>query len=124
MTMKSFFSDPVRSAQVLFFINTALWVYMAAVSLIRPDGDASPDEPIGMGIMAALMFGNAVLMFWSGLMLGTRLKLYFYIAVMLLVINVMLTVTDQTGLLENLTLLVDIVLLGLMGLTRKNYERS
>jgi hypothetical protein len=124
MTQNPKYPDPVRTAQALFFINAALWLVLASQRLFMPDVDASLDEPVSMGIMAVLLFGNAALMFWCGLMLGKRLRLYFYITVIVLVINVILTVTDQIRLTDMLTLLVDLALLGLLSLTRKNYQKS
>ncbi|HEY3310935.1 MAG TPA: hypothetical protein VGK00_04770 [Anaerolineales bacterium] len=124
MTQNPKYPDPVRIAQVLFFINAALWLALASQRIFMPEVDASLDEPIGRGILAVLLFGNAALMVWCGLMLGKRLRLYFYIAVMVLVINVILTVTDQIRLADLLTLLVDLALLGILSLTRKNYQKS
>ena len=60
------------------------------------------------------MFGNAAVMLWSGVAIGKRQKRFHALALAVLVINIVLTFTDQFGLFDLLTLLIDVALLGIL----------
>jgi len=111
----------VRLAQGLFFLNTAIWLAIGIISLIRLAG-GDTGVSITFWIVAILMFFNASAMFVAGVGVGTQRRFFYYLALALLVVNLILTVTDQFGWLDLLTMLIDLVLLGLLIQTRKNYS--
>ena len=69
------------------------------------------------------MFGNAAAMLWSGWAIGRQKMLFVYLAMIVLIVNLSLTVTDQFGLWDMITMLIDLVLLVLLVLaSNRNNE--
>ena len=110
----------VRAAQALFYLNTATWVILGVWSLLRI-ANGSPVGPITAAIIAILMFGNAAAMLLCSFGLGKQQARYFTLALVVLIVNIVLTVTDEFGLWDFITLVLDIVLLVLLVVTRKRY---
>jgi hypothetical protein len=111
----------VRLLQALFFLNAAIWVLFGLISLARLAQGNSPNQMMIMkGIIAGLMFGNAAAMLICGLLLGKRQKRGYSLAVLVLTINIILSVTDQFGWIDLITMLYDLALLGLLIANRKN----
>jgi hypothetical protein len=57
------------------------------------------------------MLGNAAAMVFSGVLIHRRIRWGYYFSLAVLALNILLTFTDQFGIADFLTLLVDIVLL-------------
>lgn len=111
----------VRVVQALFFLNAAIWLLFGVSSLVRLS-NGNPDRAITGWIVAILMFGNAGAMLWSGVGIGKQQKRFYYLAVVVLTVNIILTVTDEFGIPDFITLMIDIVLFGLLIATRKRYS--
>lgn len=109
-----------RAAQILFYLNGVIWLFFAIWSLARMDRDGL-GSPVATLIIAALMLGNAAAMWMSGYGLGKRRKIFYYFGIVVLIVNLILTLTDQVGLFDWITLAIDLVLLGLFLATRKSY---
>jgi len=58
-----------------------------------------------------------------GILLGKQRRLFLYMTIGVLAINVLLTLTDQVGALDLITLTIDVILLGLLYLTRSNFSK-
>jgi hypothetical protein len=56
--------------------------------------------------------------------IGTTQKRFFYLAFLVLAINILLTVTDQFGILDLATLVIDVILLGLLVGAWKNRTKA
>jgi hypothetical protein len=69
------------------------------------------------------MFGNMAAMLVCGIGIGTPNKLFYYLALFVLAVNIILTVTDEFGFFDFSTLLIDIVLLALVIVTRHRYAQ-
>lgn len=110
----------VVTAQILFFVLAAIWQLFGILSLISMANGATA-QTITMWVMAVLVVGNAGAMLVAGLGLGGGHKLLYYFALVLLVANLVLTVTDQFDIFDLITLLIDAVLLVLLLVTRKTY---
>lgn len=110
----------VRAAQVLFFLNAAIWLAFGVWSLVRL-GRGSAHQTLTLWIVAILMFGNVGAMLLSGVGLGSRQRRFFWLAVAVLAVNIVLTVTDEFGIFDALTLALDLALLGLLVAGRKQY---
>jgi hypothetical protein len=67
------------------------------------------------------MFINAALLFLIGRGVGKQIRRYFYFGILFIVANIFLTVTDEFGLFDIITLVIDVILLGLLLLTRAHY---
>ncbi|MCO6450055.1 MAG: hypothetical protein J5I90_04630 [Caldilineales bacterium] len=109
----------VRASQVLFYANAVVWLALGAISLWRLS--ASPAQSLTFLIVALLMFGNVAAMLLAGWGLGKLRRRYFYLAIFVLVINIILTFTDEFGLLDFLTLMLDLTLLGMLIYSRRLY---
>ena len=112
--------NSVIATQSLFFINAAIWLLFGVVSLTRM-ATGSSDQTITTLVVAILMFGNVGAMLLAGIGLGRRQRLFYYFGIALLAVNIILTVTDGFGIFDFVTLVIDVVLLGLLIATRSRY---
>ena len=110
----------VRTAQILFGLNTLIWIIFGVVSLLKI-GDDLTTPRYSLWIIAILMFGNAVAMALSGYGLSNKGKLPYSLAMIVLGINIILTVTDQVGIFDWVTLIIDFILLTILIAVRKEY---
>lgn len=65
-------------------------------------------------VVSLLMIGNAGAMLAAGIGIGRRRRLNYGFAFLVLAVNIVLTLTDQFGLLDVVTLVIDLILLGLL----------
>ncbi len=84
-------------------------------------GKDSLDSPFATVIIATLMLGNTAAMWVSGYGLGKNRKIYYYFGTIVLIVNLVLTLTDQVGLFDWITLVIDLVLVGLLLATRTSF---
>lgn len=116
-------ASSVLATRLLFYLNTAIWLVLAAVSLVRLARGTAAAQPVVLLIIAALMVGNAGAMLLAGWGLG-RARIFFPLALLLLGINILLSFTDQVGFLDLSTLLIDLALLVLVILNRSTFWTS
>ena len=100
----------LRLAQVLFYLNALIWLSFGLFSLARLRAAPSA-SPLALAVIAVLMAGNAAAMFIAGATLALRSRLAHAFALAVLLANILLTFTDQFGLFDLLTLLLDLILL-------------
>jgi lysylphosphatidylglycerol synthetase-like protein (DUF2156 family) len=112
--------DLVRIAQSMFFLNALIWLLIGVVSLIRM-ADGSPDRTITALVIAFLVLGNVAAMLLSGVGLGKQQKRFYYFALAVLVVNIVLTFTDEFGILDFATLIIDVVLVGIVIAARRTF---
>jgi uncharacterized membrane protein len=110
----------VKIAQALFFLNTLIWLVIGVISLVRVT-DGYPDQAIMATVIAAMMFGNALLMLVSGLWIGKLKRTSLFFAFAVLAINIILTFTDQFGWTDFGTLLIDLTILGMLLVARRYF---
>lgn len=111
-------SGPPRAAAwiwPLFMLTASLWLFFAALSLARFESST------GKWIVTGLMFANAALLFFVGWGVRAGKHGFYYLALAVLGINLLLTVTDQFGLFDLIYLVVAGVLFGLLIATRRYY---
>lgn len=109
---------PIKVAQVLFLLNAVIWLLFGAVSLARITASESVQSMTTL-VVAILMLGNVGAMLVAGIGIGRRKRLLFYFGIVVLVVNIILTITDQFGLFDLITLALDLILLGLLLITRE-----
>lgn len=109
----------VRAAQALFFVNAAIWLILGVATLVRMSVGLDRASAL---IVATLMAANAGAMLVAGIGVRRRRRLFYFFALAVLAVNIVLTVTDEFGLLDLATLLIDLVLLGLLIVTRSEYR--
>lgn len=110
----------VKAAQVLFFILGAVWILFGVASLIRLVNN-STNPTVTLWVVAILMFGNAGALLVIGWGIGKQKRLFFYLGIIVLAANIFLTVTDEFGIFDLITLIIDLVLLILLFVTRSRY---
>jgi hypothetical protein len=108
------FPQIVMAARWLFILMGVVWLAFGVWSIMRI-GEVSSNVPIEvLWIVAILMFVNAFLLFWVGWGIARGNSVYYYFGILLLAGNIFLTFTDEFGLFDILTLIIDVILLVLL----------
>jgi hypothetical protein len=113
-------TNQVRLARILSFILAGTWLLFGIVFLIRSQGDM-PLPPGWSIVIGPLMLGNAAAFAWAGFGLGMRRRVYFNFALLLVAANLLLTLTDEVGLFDLITLGLLLIFLILLLHSRKAY---
>jgi hypothetical protein len=110
----------VRITQILFFLNAAIWLFFGIYRLLRLEHGGNIPQ-MTVGVIIVLMFGNALVMFFTGIWLGRQSKWAFFLALAVLTVNILLTFTDQVGFFDIATAMLDFLIIGLLFYDRKDY---
>jgi hypothetical protein len=102
-----------RVLKILLYLNAAIWLGFGVATAWRMTYAGSMGL-LGVTVVGVLMLGNAAAFALAGWGIGRGRKLMEYFALALLAVNILLTFTDQVGLLDWLTLILDVVILGLL----------
>jgi hypothetical protein len=89
-------SRSARWAWALSLLTALPWVIIAAAYLIRPALSGTPISLL-QWIIAQLMLGNAAVIIWLGHNLRNGRKLFYYLSLLSLLFNILLTITDDFG---------------------------
>jgi hypothetical protein len=100
-----------------FFLNAVIWTILGIYSILRTGG--KPDQSIMMQVVAILMFGNVGAFVFCGLTIGKKSRIFYLFSILVLAVNITLSITDEFGLLDLITMLVDLVILGFLLAGRK-----
>lgn len=104
----------VTAARLLFILLGMTWLVFGVSSIARM-GNISSNVPAAvLWFIAVLMFVNALLLIWVGWGIGKGNRLYFYFGLLLLAGNIFLTFTDEFGLFDLVTLVINVLLLVLL----------
>ncbi len=110
----------IKTAQLLLGLNALIWLIIGIISLLRLAGN-DPDLIGVYAIVAVLMFGNVAAMLVAAWLLNNPRKLSFLFALAVLLINILLTFTDQFGFFDLITVLIDFVILRILLANRKQF---
>jgi hypothetical protein len=110
----------IKLLRALFFLDAAIWLVFAAATLMGGI-PGIPNAGPAAAVMAALMLGNAAALAVAGWGLGRQTPVFYFFAVAVLVVNMVLTVTDQMGLWDWLILALEAAMLGLLLGVGKRY---
>lgn len=102
-----------RLVKTGFFLIALFWVITGFVSLIRIQDLAASLTPLNL-IIAFLMFTNAAALLVCGLGISSGKNWLYLFSIAVLAVNILLTVTDQFGIFDLLTLLLDLSLLTIL----------
>lgn len=75
-------------------------------------------------IIAMLMFVNAAVLIWIGWGIGKGQRLYYYFGLLVLAGNIILTLTDEFGIFDLVTLILAAGLLILLIVTKSKYPTN
>ena len=110
----------VTATAVLFIVAALFWILMAAATVITEDTHVVPQVPAW--ILMVFMLANALVLLALARGLWAQKRLYWAVAVVYLGFNIVLTITDQFGLIDLVYLVVIALLLAFLVGTRKNYR--
>ncbi len=97
----------------LFWLNAAVWLTFGIWSMVRI-GEGAPGKAVTLWVIAILMLGNVAAFLWCSWAVQKQAGWYRFTIMAVLAANILFTFTDQFGLLDFLTLLLDVVLLALV----------
>jgi hypothetical protein len=104
-----------------FFLNAAVWLAFGVASLLtRALSDGSPLH----WVITVLMVANAMVMLWFGVKIVSGGKRIFFLGILYVALNVVLSITDQFGWIDALILLLNLCLLGLLFITRQRMNQE
>jgi lysylphosphatidylglycerol synthetase-like protein (DUF2156 family) len=107
--------------QVLFFLNAAIWVSFLVLFM---SDQVMPGSAVSDWLVPILMAGNALAMLVCGIGLGRRSRFFYYLSLAVIGINLLLSVIDQVGLADYITLSFDLVILLLLIASRQGFTVS
>lgn len=110
---ETWWKPATKILQALFYVNAAIWLIFSLVSARRMSQGGSMGL-LGVTVLGVLMLGNAAALALAGWGVGRQRRLYDLLALALLGINILLTFTDQMGLFDWLTFILDLVMTGLL----------
>lgn len=103
----------IRIGKWLFWLNAAVWLTFGIWRMVRI-GNGSTINPLTLWGIAILMLGNTAAFLWCSWAIQKQPSWHRFTIIAILAVSIMLTFTDQFGIFDFLTLLLDIILLGLM----------
>ena len=71
-----------------------------------------------------MMIANSIVMIWFGVMIVTGRNWVFFLAILYMALNVVLSVTDQFGWIDALILLLNLCVLGMLFVTRHRMNQT
>ena len=121
MRRKSNKIDPKKKniLRALFYLNAILWLVYTIY--IYFDMAVVNHNELSADIATIYVFVNAVAMFISGLALGNQQKPAFYLALVVIILNIILTILNITDLVFLAAFILDIIMLWLLMNIRNGY---
>jgi presenilin-like A22 family membrane protease len=110
----------VTALRILFLVSAVVWVVLGAVTLARM-ASGSPEQASVAGVLAALMAAYALVLCFIAWSLGKRKKVFYYFAIAVSVLTILLTFTDQVGLADLIGLALAVAPLVLLIAARRWY---
>jgi lysylphosphatidylglycerol synthetase-like protein (DUF2156 family) len=105
-------------SRYLFFVAASLLLIFSMATLLRIS--QNPVHRVMYLVYAILFFGDAVLMFICGLFVGRQKRVYWF-AIVFLSLNIVLTITDQFGIIDFLYLWLNLMILGILIFARNSF---
>ncbi|MBN1453468.1 MAG: hypothetical protein JW963_20805 [Anaerolineales bacterium] len=112
-------TNMLKLTRGLFFLNAAVWVVFGVLGFMAVT--STSDWRL---ILSMLMIANAAIMIWFGVKITAGQRWVFFLAILYVALNVVLSITDQFGWIDALILLFNLCLLGLLFLARQRMNRS
>jgi hypothetical protein len=113
----------VRLLQAAFVLDVIFWVALSVGGLVM--GARAPGGISGSRlVVSAMMLANAALLAWLAWALARRNRIIYIITVVLIFATAVLSITDEVGLFDLISLAVNLGLLILLFLARGEYRKS
>jgi hypothetical protein len=105
----------------LFFLNAAVWLAFGISSLLFR---AIDEGSLTRWVITIMMIANAIVMIWFGVMIVTGRNWVFFLAILYMALNVVLSIADQFGWIDALILLLNLIVLGFLFVTRQRMRQT
>ena len=112
-------SSLLKTTQTIFFLNALVWLIFGAMSFSLAFKGAGNWR----FVLSALMLINASIFVGFGFLIRKARPWVFFLAILYVAINVVLSVTDQFGWFDFFIMLLNLVLLGLLFVTRQSMRQ-
>ena len=100
-----------------------LGVFWLLLGVLTAGGQGSFQTGAAL-LWGALMVANGGVMLWLGMRLGSLGRGVFWLSLIFLAINILLTVTDEFGALDLLVLILAVLVVVLLVLSRGAFSRN
>ena len=110
----------IRIAQVLFIADVFIWLIFGIYGFIWVS-QRFPHQNLMALLFGILVLGNAGALLLSALLLGKGRKLFYYFALVVLILNIVASVMDQLGIYDFAFLFFELILLVILISIRKHY---
>jgi hypothetical protein len=114
-------SKMLKLTRYMFFLNAAVWLAFGVSSLLFRALDGGS---LARWVITAMMIANAIVMIWLGVMIVSGRKWVFFLAILYMVLNVVLSITDQFGWIDAIILILNLVVLGMLFVTRQRMYQA
>jgi len=111
----------VKAARWMFVLLGVIWLLFGVWSITRISAGGGNLSSTMLAVITLLMFFNAAVLIWIGWGIGKGYRLYYYFGLLVLAGNIFLTLTDEFGVFDLITLILAVGLLILLILTRSKY---
>ncbi len=85
---------------------------MADFWYIEPAFPGADEGTLTRWVITAMMIANAIVMIWFGVMIVSGRNWMFFLAILYMALNVVLSITDQFGWIDALILLLNLMCVG------------
>ncbi|MAT42291.1 MAG: hypothetical protein CL609_08125 [Anaerolineaceae bacterium] len=114
-------SNLVKISAFLFVLIGLIWFVFSVITLTR--ASVSSILPTWLiWLLSAMMVGNGLLLIVVSWGIRHQKRRFYWFGLILLFLNILLTFTDQFGLFDLVTLLLDVGLFIVLIFTKKHYS--
>lgn len=113
-------TNMLKLTRYFFFLNAAVWLIVGTLGFIQVTASMRDWRLI----LSVLMIANAIVMIWFGVMIISGRSWIFFLAILYVALNAVLSITDQFGWIDALILLLNLCLLGLLFLARHGMNQA
>lgn len=110
-----------KTISYLFYFKALVWITLAFFYLSR---HLSPNENVVYWVVAGLLFVNSISYAVLGYLLKQNFRWVFWLSLVLVAGNILLTITDQVGWVDWMSLATDLALVVLLLWYRKEWLSS
>ena len=110
----------LQTTRAMFFLNGLVWLVFSVLSFVR----ASTTSSDLRWMLSVLMLVNAGFMLGFGFLIVNGQPWAFFLAILYVAVNVVLSITDQFGWIDFLIMLLNLILLGLLFVTRQRLKQE
>lgn len=105
----------------LLIAKSIIWTFLAVIYAYH---GTTPNLELTQQAVVLLLLINAMIFLGLSLIIERKLKAAYWLTLSFVLANVILTVTDQFGLVDFLSLMVDVAILSLMVAQRKDFTEK